>query len=75
MANILRLTSSDCLTGTDETVTHERLLLAESSRRSRHRRGLCAEAESTKAIKRQIAESLYLAYNDAASHRANQLKS
>ncbi|MCK3827321.1 hypothetical protein E3O56_18045 [Pseudomonas sp. W2Aug9] len=49
-------------------------LLADSSRRSRHRRGLCAEAESTKAIKRQITESLYVAYNDATSHRPNELK-
>ncbi|MCF5517450.1 hypothetical protein GIV63_13770 [Pseudomonas sp. PA-3-10C] len=38
-------------------------------------RGLCAEAESTKAIKRQLAESLYVAYNDSASHRSNELKS
>ncbi|AZE56385.1 hypothetical protein C4K03_4246 [Pseudomonas synxantha] len=47
--------------------------MAESSRRSRHRKGLCAEAESTNAIKRQLAESLYVAYNDAASHQANEL--
>ncbi|MCF5043409.1 hypothetical protein GIW79_23440 [Pseudomonas sp. PA-7-1E] len=49
--------------------------MAESSRRPRHRRGLCAAAESTEAIKHQIAESLYVAYNDSASHRSNELKS
>lgn len=30
--------------------------------------------ESTKAIKKQIAESLYVAYDDAASYRSIELK-
>ena len=58
-----------CTLPSDKRRVHN-LILAESSRRSRHRRGLCVEAESTKAIKCQTAESLYVAYNDATSYRA-----
>ena len=36
--------------------------------------GFVLGLESTKAIKSQIAESLYVAYDDAASNRAGELK-
>lgn len=59
-----------CTLPSDKRRVHN-LILAKSS----HRTGLCAEAECTKTIKSQIAESLYVAYNDAANHRANELQS
>ena len=37
--------------------------------------GFVLGLESTKAIKSQIAESLYVAYNDATGYRPNELKS
>lgn len=36
--------------------------------------GFVLGLEASKAIKSQIAESLYVAYDDAASHRASELK-
>lgn len=63
-----------CTLPSDKRRVHN-LILAESSRRSRHRKGICAEAEYTKTIKSQLAEPSYVAYDDAANHRANELKS
>jgi len=41
---------------------------------ARARKGFCPWGlESTKAIKSQVAESLYVAYDDAASQRATEL--
>lgn len=45
---------------------------AESSRRFCDRRGFCAAAALTKVIQSQLAESLYVAYNDATSHRPEE---
>jgi hypothetical protein len=36
--------------------------------------GFVLGLESTKAIKSQVAESLYVVYDDAAAHRASELK-
>ena len=36
--------------------------------------GFVLGLEASKAIKSQVAESLYVAYDDAATHRASELK-
>jgi len=56
-----------------QRLPHERLLMHESSRRSRRRRGFCAEVGIHQYHQNQNAESLYVAYDDAASHQANEL--
>ncbi|MGY4638910.1 hypothetical protein ACVWVP_002840 [Pseudomonas sp. TE24901] len=57
----------DAITGAD---THEAL-----NRAGGKAEGFVLGLESTKAIKSQVAEALYVAYDDAASHRATELKS
>ncbi len=49
--------------------THEEL-----NRAGGKAEGFVLGLESTKAIKSQIAESLYVVYDDAATHRASELK-
>ena len=56
----------DAITG---AATHEEL-----NRAGGKAEGFVLGLESTKAIKSQIAESLYVAYDDAASHRLGELK-
>lgn len=56
----------DAITGAS---THEEL-----NRAGGKAEGFVLGLESAKAIKSQIAESLYVAYDDAASHRASELK-
>jgi hypothetical protein len=56
----------DAITG---AATHEEL-----NRAGGKAEGFVLGLESTKAIKSQIAESLYVAYDDAASNRASELK-
>jgi len=56
----------DAITG---AATHEEL-----NRAGGKAEGFVLGLESTKAIKSQIAESLYVAYDDAASNRAGELK-
>ena len=56
----------DAITGAS---THEEL-----NRAGGKAEGFVLGLESTKAIKSQIAESLYVAYDDAASNRASELK-
>lgn len=56
----------DAITGAS---THEEL-----NRAGGKAEGFVLGLESTKAIKSQIAESLYVAYDDAASNRAGELK-
>lgn len=55
----------DAITG---AATHEAL-----NRAGGKAEGFVLGLESTKAIKSQVAESLYVAYDDAASHRATEL--
>ena len=56
----------DAITG---AATHEEL-----NRAGGKAEGFVLGLESTKAIKRQIVESLYVAYDDAASNRSSELK-
>ncbi|RMQ87123.1 hypothetical protein ALP97_04354 [Pseudomonas salomonii] len=56
----------DAITGAS---THEEL-----NRAGGKAEGFVLGLESAKAIKSQIAESLYVAYDDAASNRAGELK-
>ena len=56
----------DAITGAS---THEEL-----NRAGGKAEGFVLGLEATKAIKSQIAESLYVAYDDAASNRAGELK-
>ena len=56
----------DAITG---AATHEEL-----NRAGGKAEGFVLGLESTQAIKSQIAESLYVAYDDAASNRAGELK-
>jgi hypothetical protein len=56
----------DAITGAS---THEEL-----NRAGGKAEGFVLGLESTKAIKSQVAESLYVAYDDAASQRAGELK-
>ncbi|WDU63898.1 hypothetical protein LRS56_05040 [Pseudomonas poae] len=56
----------DNITG---AATHEEL-----NRAGGKAEGFVLGLESAKAIKSQIAESLYVAYDDAASNRAGELK-
>jgi len=56
----------DAITG---AATHEEL-----NRAGGKAEGFVLGLESTKAIKSQIAESLYVAYDDAASNRSSELK-
>ena len=56
----------DAITGAS---THEEL-----NRAGGKAEGFVLGLEATKAIKSKIAESLYVAYDDAASNRAGELK-
>ncbi|MCP1511918.1 MULTISPECIES: hypothetical protein [Pseudomonas] len=56
----------DAITG---AATHEEL-----NRAGGKAEGFVLGLEASKAIKSQVAESLYVAYDDAASHRADELK-
>ena len=58
--------SFDAITGAS---THEEL-----NRAGGKAEGFVLGLESTKAIKSQIAESLYVVYDDAATQRASELK-
>lgn len=49
-------------------------LIKSSILQSARLRGVVLALESTKAIRSQIAEPLYVAYDDAASNRAGELK-
>ncbi|WP_339530372.1 hypothetical protein [Pseudomonas mucidolens] len=56
----------DAITGADTK--------ADLNRAGGKAEGFVLGLESTKAIKSQVAESLYVAYDDAASHRLSELK-